>query len=861
MPRRRRALAALLFAAFVLLGMRHGATPSTPAGAAPAPAAAPAGDGGGVSPTVTRFVQSHCVRCHGPQKQKGSVRLDTLPAAIADPTTALRYQDVLDALNLSEMPPEDEPQPSKQELADVLEALTGNLTDARKRLTDTGGQVVLRRLNKREYSRTIEALFGVPVDTSLLPDDGTVDGFDTLGQAHGFSSLHLERYLALGRQVLDHVIVTGERRRKTQLVKQHTEIETQVARRFGDETPRIDKRLSQAKGKLASGGGNRAERELQLAIAEAERGLVDAYEARAETATGALVPFRGLNFSAWTTIGHKPAPGRYRVRVRCGAAADAPADGLFLKVIRGEFRAQVADDVTCYQVTGPVAAPQVIEFDVDIDHVLSNRLTFERRDDRMPVLPQFAKARDYYYNNPAVGRFLDDKRPDLWIDWVEVEGPLARPAAPLSAAALFGGREPKALKDDEARSVVERFAFEAFRRQRPDPQYVNRLMGIYQSARAHGATPDVAIKDTLVAVLASPRFLYLYEPQPEGQPPRPLDDRELAVRLAYFLWSAPPDDEIYRLAAEGKLRDPAALAQQVDRMIRDERAAHFVETFTTQWLELERLARVKPDATPTERYDDAVQRESRREVYAFFQTLLRENLPISNLLGSDFAVVNALMARFYDLPGVEGDAFRKVPLPKDSVRGGLLGQSAILTLTGTGERTSPVERGVYVLRKLLHRPPPPAPANVPMLDEKGVGARSIRDTLAAHMNSAQCNSCHRRIDPLGFAMENFDPVGRWRTEVVSTDGTAKFPIDPAGVMPDGERQFASFAEMRRHLASDRDALLGGLTEALMTYAVGRTVGFTDEELVHQIVNDTARDGYGLRTLIQNVVRSKAFLTK
>ena len=236
-------------------------------------------------------------------------------------------------------------------------------------------------------------------------------------------------------------------------------------------------------------------------------------------------------------------------------------------------------------------------------------------------------------------------------------------------------------------------------------------------------------------------------------------------------------------------------------------------------------------------------------------------MPVTNLSDSDFVVVNSLMAQFYDLPSVKGNEFRKVSLTDDSVRGGLLGQSAILTLTGTGDRTSPVERGAFVLRKLLHRPPPPAPANVPMLDEENIGARSIKETLSIHMTKAQCRSCHRRIDPLGFGLENFDPVGSWRTEVPASDGSTSFPIDPAGVMPDGRRQFADLREMKSHLAHDRDALLKGLTEAIMTYALGRSIGFSDGELVDQIAAETAKRGHGARTLIHRIVQSKPFLTK
>jgi hypothetical protein len=231
------------------------------------------------------------------------------------------------------------------------------------------------------------------------------------------------------------------------------------------------------------------------------------------------------------------------------------------------------------------------------------------------------------------------------------------------------------------------------------------------------------------------------------------------------------------------------------------------------------------------------------------------------MIDADYVVVNSLLADFYGIPDVHGDHYREVSLPADSPRGGLLGQSAILALTGTGERTSPVERGAFVLRKLLNRPPPPAPANVPMLEEASLGNRSIRETLRVHMTKPQCSSCHRRIDPLGFGLENFDPVGLWRETVLSADKTRRFPIEPAGVMPDGEREFSTPREMKALMMSDRDEFLTGLTEAIMTYGIGRKVGYADEVEVERIVAATADQGYGLRTLLHEIVKSKPFQTK
>ena len=825
---------------------------------------APGAEHAEVSPGVRTFLQEHCFQCHGPEKQKGSQRFDTMPTTIADEAIAQRWQDVLDVLNLDEMPPEDADQPDKDDLADVLETLTSDLAEARKRLTDAGGETVIRRLNRREYAETIRHLFGVPIETELLPEDAEIDGFDTLGQAQSFSSLHLERYLDLGRRALDRTLLTE--RRYDDYFKSRSEPED-AGKKLARHFEKLEKNIANFEQRVAE-HPDKKEFQMRLGISKRESELLTAYLDRPETETGALIPFRGINPSCDLNLWKKKKFGTYRIRVRCGAAASQPVDDLFLKVVRGEFRSTQPDGVEFYRVTGTVGNPEVIEFDVELDDLIrSNRFSFERRNGRMETIPDLEGSRNYYFQFPQLAQLRDDQRPDLWIDWVEVEGPLDTAPPPLSAAALFPDRDPgkyKSLPDlEEAslRDLLERFTFEAFRHQEPDRAYIDRLMNIYAGGIAHGTSSAEALKDTLAIVLASPRFLFLHEPRPAGSPRRPLDGRELAVRLSYFLWSAPPDDELYQLADAGKLGEPQILKQQVDRLLDSPRSELFVDTFLHAWLELDRLDRIKPEATPSRHYDQAVQQSSRREVSAFFRTLLDENLPVHRLIDSDFITIDPTLAQFYGIPGLRGDGFRKVELPSDSVRGGLLGQSAILTLTGTGDRTSPVERGVFVLRKLLDRPPPPAPANVPMLDEETVGSRSIRDTLNVHMTKAQCHSCHRRIDPLGFGQENFDPVGQWRESVPSSDGTTRFPIEASGVMPDGQRTFDNFHEMKRELLADREAFLRGLTESLLTYALGRTVGFTDQETIEQIVAQTTAGGHGLRTLIHQITLSEGFLTK
>ncbi len=806
-------------------------------------------------PDIHKFFETNCIKCHGPKKQKGSVRLDDLPSEIVDGAAAQRWQDVLDVLNLSEMPPEDEDQPSKEALANTLEQLTSGITSARKRLTDSGGEIVIRRLNSREYANTIKDLFGIAVPIDSLPEDETLEGFDNLGQAQSFSSLHLDRYLSLGEKVINLTLKKETANAKTARTdygnKDHKMSDAQKK-----SLGRIEKNLKAATKRNQS---KDPEKNQVVKVGMREKQLLTEYIALPEGETGAVIPFKGINASIKKEI--SDIPGTYKVRVRCGSADGKRHEDLHLQVERIVFNSKVAQATDWYQVTGTIKEPETIEFLFEVDNIRVNSIELSRRDGRTSKQEEVSEVRGYQSQFNKILHLWNDDRPDIWIDWLEIEGPLPAAEAPLSAKNMFLGKDPKKLSEQDVRPILENFAFHANRRLQPETTVIDALETVYKSSRGHGKPVKDALTDTLRIVLASPSFLWLYEPSPENSPPRNLTERELAIRLSYFLWSSPPDEELYNLAMDKRLGDPKILAAQIDRMLADPRSNAFVETFLTAWLELDRFDLIDSSVVANKTYDAAAKSQTRQETIAFFNYLLQKDLPIQNLISSDFAVLNALTAAFYGIPDVTGDEFREVKLPPKSIRGGLLGQSAILTLTGTGERTSPVERGVYTLRKILNRPPPPAPANVPMLDEESIGSQSMRESLAAHMTTAQCASCHRRIDPLGFSLENFDPVGLWRETVPSSDGETSFPIDTAGFMPDGKTKFDNFLEMRELLTAQSDPFLNGLTEHLMTYALGRTIGFTDRDTLDSITKKTAGENYGLRSLIHNIILSKAFLSK
>jgi hypothetical protein len=514
-------------------------------------------------------------------------------------------------------------------------------------------------------------------------------------------------------------------------------------------------------------------------------------------------------------------------------------------------------------VTGTLAEPQILEIPVSITSGGSRGFWVYEKG----IHDTNDKAHKFFFD--AHGKNGVGPPFAIWIDWIEAEGPLNADRPPPPALAELLAVPPldkpgatKASAEEDIRGVLERFAMRAFRGRQPTSEYLDRLVAIFEKHRAAGKPFREAVKEPLATVLSSPHFLYLAEPLGD-QDRRKLDDLELASRLSYFLWSSPPDDALLEAAKAGELQTPEGRARQVDRMLADPRAGECVAAFAHQWLGLERLDFFQFNDKLYPRYDLATKALSSQEIFETIGLLIRENLGLNNLLKSDFVVVNGVLARYYGLDGVSGDEFQKVKLPADSPRGGLLGMAAVLAMGSNGEQTSPVERGAWVLRKLLHDPPPPAPPNVPQLTRLEGELLTTRERLRLHQEEPQCASCHRRIDPIGFGLENFDAVGIWRTEdsyVKQGVGTKTWPIDPAGALHGGPA-FKDFRELREIVASKPDAFATGFTEALLEYGLGRPVGFSDGDLVQAVVKRAADKDYSVREFIHAVVQSRAFRTK
>lgn len=556
--------------------------------------------------------------------------------------------------------------------------------------------------------------------------------------------------------------------------------------------------------------------------------------------------------SGWLKTKHEvevAEPGEYVLRFRVGAVKGTPEERHFVE-LGSRMKPEEREDFTLmqtFQISGTTDAPQTIEVPVSITAGGPRSFVLrEKRDVKLDHEVYTAARRETKVGPPSA----------LWIDWVEWEGPLAGRVTP--------DRVPPALSagETDVRAVLERFAARAFRGKTPSAAYLDKLTSLHDARIAAGDPFDQAIREPLSVILASPGFLYLQEsglgfsPTAEdgtGLKPKLLSPEELASRLSYFLWSAPPDETLL----EADLTDSGTLAREVDRLIASPKADEFVSGFVHQWLHLDRLDFFQFDTKQFRDFDESAKAAARREVYETFAHLLRNGGSLSRLLKSDEVHVNGLLATYYGIEGVSGDEFRPVRVPAGSPRSGLLGMAAVLAMGSNGERTSPVERGAWVLRYLLHNPPPPAPPNVPQLDRLDGKPVSPRERLAAHMEEAQCAQCHRKIDPIGFGLENFNAAGKWREVDYDPKTKKEWPIDPAGAFHNGP-DFKSYFELRDLVAARSDDFARGFTEALIEYGLGRPYGFTDDALASGIVARAKEEDYAIHGFIQALVSSEAF---
>ncbi len=828
---------------------------------------------------VRPFFVKHCVECHGADTAEAKLRLDTLDADFLHRPAADHWVEILDRLNLGEMPPEDEPRPDADALVRVTDWITSELKHAQAHAQSTGGRVLLRRLTRLEYANTVRDLLNVqfvagegPLDQ--LPPDGAIGGFDRVSRALLLDPSLMEAYLNVGQQVADRAVVF-----RPPLVGERT------LRFEFDRTP--DTAMSYI---------------LDRRSAELDGDFLVMMESSARTFAKLRHPYNDKEI---------PITGRYRIRVRAAADAGARGEPVYMDVTYGAEGRQAR-----FRVDAAKDAPAVYEFEKTFDaftpgefHVgivngtrfnQGNAEWYQRNGEltklaeaghsleatRMKARMRAEGAYDHYVRSSYLPNVLHvDDLPKLYLEWIEVVGPLQGEYPPPSMTTIFADEQAVArFADastehdqliDDTRAVFKRLLPRAFRRPVRDAE-VQALVDLVEAELQAGVEPQQAIKTGLVAMLSSPDFLFLYEPSPAEEIARPLDDHELACRMSYFLWSTMPDDQLKRLADNGELKSREAITAQVDRMLADPKSEGFVDGFARQWLKIDEIDRFPPDE---QIYPDyyatdmvGIENDVQEEPLAFFREVLRHDESVANFLDSDWLMLNERLAKLYGIAGVQGTQLRRVELKRNEAdaasgrRGGLLGMAGVHLWGADGNRTKPVERGKYILTVLFNDPPPPPPPNAGEVEPNLRGEKlTVRERLARHREQTTCNNCHRRIDPYGMAMEKFNVIGQWRERLdgekpLAQWGNDRPAIDVSGTLPSG-REFADFPAFKLAMIEQQERFYRALTEKLLTYALGRTLAAGDRAAVDQVVQAMQSTSPSLRTMLREIVASEPFRVK
>ena len=797
-----------------LAGLSVAASAATPAPAASAGAssAVPGQD------PHWAFLQKYCSKCHNADDWAGGVAFDTMmPQDIGN--DAKVWEHAVAKLRGRLMPPMGNPQPPNDQIHSFVSYMENSLDAAATHQVDAP-RVALHRMNRTEYANAIWDLLRVRVNaTQILPPDDESNGFNNVANVLQVSPAFVDAYISAARQVA--VEALGDRNAKA--VGVQFAASPGVA---GNQEFHVDGLPLGTRGGVAVVYNFPADGTYELSVGNLAAAL---WVTNLEFKNDLIATYDGKKFFETTVGGEEDLKS-------IDQKQDPAVDAINARLKRNKFKA--------------TAGPHTVA------------VTFIHR--------SFAASEDRL-EAPIPGGVQDRV---LRIGGFEIKGPFD-----ITGISQTPSRErifvcqPKVAADETpcAHEIISRLAERAFRRPLSDADMAP-LMQFYAAGRKSGDF-DEGIQRALTALLASPNFLYRVETsqkpaqaaerlQPAALTPvadnapvgaTPLTDGELASRLSFFLWSAPPDQELLTVANQGKLHDPAVLKAQVARLLQDPRATTLASNFAFQWLDVQRLEEIKPDANlfpyVTDPRDDY-----RQELKLFVDSVFREDQPVTNLLTADYTYVNQRLAMLYGITTVKGDQFRRITL-KDSARWGLLGKGAMLMGTSYPNRTAPVLRGQWILTSITGTPPAAPPPAVPSLKENKTGekALTLREMMARHRDRPSCFACHGILDPLGLALENFDAVGRWRER----DRMAGTVIDASGVLPNGTK-IAGVDDLRKALAADPEQFVQTMTIKLMTYGLGRAIDYQDMPTVRAIVRQSAKQDYKFKSLIMDIVTSTPF---
>ena len=855
-----------------------------------------AGRGDSLPVRIPEFIEQHCAGCHDDVEMQGDLDLWSLAEQPITPDTLKTWIKAHDRAQAGEMPPKEKRRPGKSHLNEFLGMLAQEIIEAEEEMVAETGRSIKRRLNRYEYENSVRDLLSLPYleIKDALPEDPAAHGYNKTGEALDVSHVQMARYLRTAESALREAMIP--QKEKPELIQKRYYSWDQNTFKKGDGPP-IRKTYPVQGLDLRDDLNNYVDEVTGQRIRPHPGDHSDPARRHEEAVVMLMSTYEHveIQFDEFRA----PVSGLYRLRFSGYTVWMDPA---YSKVTKGRR----TEPVTIYSDTPPRTLRKLGSFDFGpepSEHELEVWLL--AGETIRPDATRLVRSRPPHFKNPFEE---EDGMPGVAYQWMEVEGPLLQSWPTPSHKLLFGDLEVTETIDEpdyttpklenaaewpavdlseikrqvsvesrqpaqDAKRLLNHFLQRAYRRPATKADQ-DRFLALILDSLAKGFSFTDSMIAGYTAVLASPG--YLYHQAYQGS----LDGYALAERLSYFLWNSPPDEELLRLAANGDILESDIIKRQVERMLDDPKSRRFVDAFLDYWLDLREMEDNFPDTElyPEYQLDDALVESMPEETQLYFQELIKRNLDISHLIDSDFVIINERLATLYDIEDVYGAHFRPVELCQDSPRGGLMTQSSVLKVTANGTHSSPVMRGAWIMERILGYHFPPPPPSVQAIDPDIRGAKTIREQLALHRSQESCNVCHVKIDPAGFALENFDVMGGWRdryrsinkgegelAQGIGHDGLIMgyrvgLPVDASGELPDG-RTFNDIRELKRHLLSENEQLARNLVKQLAIYATGAPVRFSDRQGVEAILRKSKGENYGLRTLIFELVNSDLFLNK
>ena len=798
---------------------------------------------------VEQFLSRYCLECHAADVQKGDRSFEKFTLPLKTLPEVIEARDIIDQLTLREMPPKKADQPTDEERLAAIRALRAGTAAAQASLQSTGSRTVLRRLSNREYENTLATLFGRRVDTLGLtadfPKEKTARHLDTIGQSLVTSGFLVDQYFQAANRLVEarlgKPVTAPQTWRFNKNFVQYEELTGSHKSAFNFrylnlyEQPNTDTRQG--------GYGHIEDFRQGVPVSGLYDLEVEAAAMHRDTHYDPAI--FGIDFSEPFILGVVPGD-----------------------ITKGHIHYPQAIEPLLASSVVPDNTPTRLKFRVWLEAGQTPRFIFPNGpyESRASVVTINKRYKDQFkgpIGTSGVGRahiLREGKLPHIRISEIVVRGPVAEPAGGAEEVAVFG---QDGFRADRAIEQLFAFAAKAYRRPLLEADRAT-IRKMHEKRLAEKATPRQAALDTLKLILCSPSFLYLSEVTAEDD--RRLRPHDLATRLAYALWATPPDEALFASAASGKLTGDAELKKQIDRLLADGRVDGFINGFLDSWLNLRELGGMPPPReTNRAYYAEDLPASMKTEARLFFREMLKENRPANQFLQADHTFVDKKLAKLYDLPEQKtlrlADGFQKISLKGDSHRGGLLGMAAVLTVSANGVETSPVTRGAWVSENILGIKPPPPPDVVPAIEPDVSGTTTIRERLAKHSTDRACAECHRKIDPLGFSLESFDPVGRWRVTYAKPKKGSAPKIDTTGEFASGEK-YQDFAGFRDILHERREEMFTRhLIRSLLAYSTGRLMEPADEFAVDRIHEKVKQQGLGLRSIVVECLTSDVFRSR